>query len=54
MSLALGAQATGGRRRLSTRGSSQQMRPADQVPMGDREGEGEAQLHRDAASEALS
>ena len=32
----------------------QQMRRADQVPMGDREGEGDAQLPRDAASEALS
>jgi len=32
----------------------QQMRRADQVPMGDREGEGNAQLPRDAASEALS
>jgi hypothetical protein len=32
----------------------QQMRRAEQVPMGDREGEADAQLPRDAASEALS
>ncbi|MGD0068364.1 MAG: hypothetical protein ABSB76_33660 [Streptosporangiaceae bacterium] len=31
----------------------QQMLRADQVPMGDREGEGDAQLPRDAASETL-